>query len=97
VEKLREMKLAKAAEIVANGIGETLSACPPSTGAACTPTTRWNADARDPTTNARRRRLPRWQLSPDADRRTPRHVASTRWGSKRYLQMNRLAEVIAIA
>ena len=26
-----------------------------------------------------------------------RHVAGTRWGSKRYLQMNRLAEVIAIA
>jgi transposase-like protein len=26
-----------------------------------------------------------------------RHVASTRWGSKRYLQMNRLAEVRAIA
>jgi transposase-like protein len=26
-----------------------------------------------------------------------RHVAATRWGSKRYLQMNRLAEVRAIA
>jgi putative transposase len=26
-----------------------------------------------------------------------RHVASTRWGTKRYLQMNRLAEVVAIA
>jgi transposase-like protein len=26
-----------------------------------------------------------------------RHVASPRWGTKRYLQMNRLAEVIAIA
>ena len=26
-----------------------------------------------------------------------RHVASTKWGSKRYLQMNRLAEVLAIA
>jgi len=26
-----------------------------------------------------------------------RHVAGTRWGSKRYLQMNRLAEVVAIA
>jgi len=26
-----------------------------------------------------------------------RHVASTRWGSKRYLQMNRLAELVAIA
>ena len=26
-----------------------------------------------------------------------RHVASTKWGTKRYLQMNRLAEVVAIA
>jgi hypothetical protein len=26
-----------------------------------------------------------------------RHVASTRWGSKRYLQMSRLAEIVAIA
>ena len=26
-----------------------------------------------------------------------RHVAATKWGSKRYLQMNRLAEVVAIA
>jgi hypothetical protein len=26
-----------------------------------------------------------------------RHVASTRWGTKRYLQMNRLAEIVAIA
>jgi hypothetical protein len=26
-----------------------------------------------------------------------RHVAATRWGTKRYLQMNRLAEIVAIA
>jgi hypothetical protein len=26
-----------------------------------------------------------------------RHVAATCWGTKRYLQMNRLAEVLAIA
>jgi putative transposase len=26
-----------------------------------------------------------------------RHVAGTRWGAKRYLQMNRLAEIVAIA
>jgi len=26
-----------------------------------------------------------------------RYVAATRWGTKRYLQMNRLAEVVAIA
>jgi transposase-like protein len=27
----------------------------------------------------------------------PRHVAAIKWGTKRYLQMNRLAEVVAIA
>jgi putative transposase len=27
----------------------------------------------------------------------PWHVASTKWGTKRYLQMNQLAEVVAIA
>jgi putative transposase len=26
-----------------------------------------------------------------------RHGAGTRWGTKRYLQMNRLAEIVAIA
>jgi hypothetical protein len=26
-----------------------------------------------------------------------RYVAATRWGTKRYLQMNRLADVVAIA
>ena len=26
-----------------------------------------------------------------------RHVAATKWGTKRYLQMNRLAEIVAIA
>jgi hypothetical protein len=26
-----------------------------------------------------------------------RYVAATRWGTKRYLQMNRLAEIVAIA
>ena len=26
-----------------------------------------------------------------------RHVAATRWGTKRYLQMNRLAQIVAIA
>ena len=26
-----------------------------------------------------------------------RHVAATKWGAKRYLQMNRLPEVVAIA
>jgi transposase-like protein len=26
-----------------------------------------------------------------------RHIASTRWGTKRYLQMGRLAEIVAIA
>lgn len=26
-----------------------------------------------------------------------RHVAATKWGTKRYLQLNRLAEIVAIA
>ena len=26
-----------------------------------------------------------------------RHVATTKWGTKRYLQMDRLAEIVAIA
>jgi hypothetical protein len=45
VEKLRVMKLAKAAEIVENGIDEKLSyyELPSGTGAVCAPTIRWSA------------------------------------------------------
>ena len=100
VEKLRAMKLAKAAEIVENGIDETLSyySLPPE---------HWRCLK----TNNPLERLMR-----EIRRRTRvvgaftdgnsalmlvaarlRHVASTRWGTKRYLQMDRLAEIVAIA
>jgi putative transposase len=100
VEKLRAMKLAKAAEIVENGIDETLSyyALPPE---------HWRC---------LRTNNPLERLMREIRRRTRvvgafpdgksalmlvaarlRHVAGTRWGTKRYLQMNRLAEVVAIA
>jgi transposase-like protein len=100
IEKLRAMKLAKAAEIVAGGIEETLSyyALPPE---------HWRC---------LRTNNPLERLMREIRRRTRvvgafpdgksalmlvaarlRHVAGTRWGTKRYLQMNRLAELVAIA
>ena len=100
VEKLRAMRLAKAAEIVAAGIDETLSYY-----------AMWPEHWRCLRTNNPLERLMR-----EIRRRTRvvgafpdgqsalmlvaarlRHVAATKWGSKRYLQMNRLAEVVAIA
>ncbi len=100
VEKLRAMKLARAAEMVENGIDETLSyyELPPE---------HWRC---------LRTNNPLERLMREIRRRTRvvgafpdgksalmlvaarlRHVAATRWGTKRYLQMNRLAEVVAIA
>ncbi len=100
IEKLRAMKLAKAAEIVESGIEETLSyyALPPE---------HWRC---------LRTNNPLERLMREIRRRTRvvgafpdgksalmlvaarlRHVAATRWGTKRYLQMNRLAEIVAIA
>jgi transposase-like protein len=100
VDKLRAMKLAKAAELVENGIDETLSyyELPPE---------HWRC---------LRTNNPLERLMREIRRRTRvvgafpdgksalmlvaarlRHVAGTRWGAKRYLQMNRLAEVVAIA
>ena len=100
VEKLRSMKLAKAAEIVENGIGETLSyySLPPE---------HWRC---------LRTNNPLQRLMREIRRRTRvvgafpdgnsalmlvaaqlRHVAATQWGTKRYLQMSRLAELVAIA
>jgi hypothetical protein len=55
------------------------------------------ADARDQTTNAVGRRLHGWQVGAEAGGRSPQYVAAIRWGTKRYLQMNRLAEVVAVA
>ncbi len=94
------MKLVKAAELVENGIDETLSyyELPPE---------HWRC---------LRTNNPLERLMREIRRRTRvvgafpdgksalmlvaarlRHVAGTRWGAKRYLQMNRLAEVVAIA
>jgi transposase-like protein len=98
--KLREMKLAKAAEIVEMGIDETLSYY-------SFPSEHWRS---------LRTNNPMERLNREIRRRTRvvgafpdghsalmlvaarlRHVAATKWGTKRYLQMNRLAEVRAIA
>ncbi len=98
--KLREMRLARAAEIVEAGIDETLSyySMPPE---------HWRS---------LRTNNPLERLMREIRRRTRvvgafpdgksalmlvaarlRHVAATKWGTKRYLQMNRLAEVRSIA
>ena len=100
VAKLREMKLAKAAEIVEAGVGETLSYYdfPPEHWRSIrtnNPMERLNREIR------RRTRVV--GAFPDGNSALMlvaarlRHVASTKWGTKRYLQMNRLAEVRAIA
>jgi putative transposase len=100
VEKLRAMKLAKAAEIVENGIGETLSYY-------SLPAEHWRClrtnNPLERLMREIRRRTRVVGAFPDGNSALMlvaarlRHVASTRWGSKRYLQMNRLAEVLAIA
>jgi transposase-like protein len=100
IEKLRAMKLAKAAEIVENGIEETLSyySLPPE---------HWRClrtnNPLERLMREIRRRTRVVGAFPDGNSALMlvaarlRHVASTKWGSKRYLQMNRLAEVLAIA
>jgi len=100
VAKLREMRLGKAAEIVEAGVDETLSyySFPPEHWRCIrtnNPLERLNREIR------RRTRV----VGAFPDGRSAlmlvaarlRHVAATRWGTKRYLQMNRLAEVRAIA
>ena len=98
--KLREMRLARAAEIVEAGIDETLSYY-------SMPSEHWRS---------LRTNNPLERLMREIRRRTRvvgafpdgksalmlvaarlRHVAATRWGTKRYLQMNHLAEVRSIA
>ena len=100
VEKLRAMKLAKAAEIVENGIDETLSyySLPPE---------HWRClrtnNPLERLMREIRRRTRVVGAFPDGNSALMlvaarlRHVASTRWGTKRYLQMDRLAEIVAIA
>jgi len=100
VAKLREMKLAKAAELLESGVEETLSyyEFPPEHWRSIrtnNPMERINREIR------RRTRVV--GAFPDGNSALMlvaarlRHVAATKWGTKRYLQMNRLAEVKAIA
>jgi transposase-like protein len=99
-EKLRAMRLAKAAEIVENGIDETLSYY-------SMPSEHWRSiKTNNPLERLMREIRRRTRVVgafPDGHSALMlvaarlRHVAATKWGTKRYLQMNRLAEVVAIA
>jgi transposase-like protein len=100
VEKLRAMKLARAAEIIAAGVEETLNyyAMPPE---------HWRCvKTNNPLERLMREIRRRTRVVgafPDGKSALMlvaarlRYVAATRWGTKRYLQMNRLAEVVTIA
>jgi transposase-like protein len=100
VEKLRVMRLARAAEIVEAGIDETLSyyELPPE---------HWRCLRTNNPLERLMREIRRRTLVVGAflDGQSAlmlgaarlRHVAATKWSTKRYLQMNRLAEVVAIA
>jgi len=100
VEKLRAMRLAKAAEIVEKGIDETLSYynMPPEHWRCL----RTNNPLERLMREIRRRTrvvgaFPDGQSALMLVAARLRHVAATKWGTKRYLQMDRLAEVVAIA
>jgi transposase-like protein len=98
--KLREMRLARAAEIVEAGIDETLSYY-------TMPAEHWRClrtnNPLERLMREIRRRTRVVGAFPDGNSALMlvaarlRHVAATKWGTKRYLQMNRLAEVKAIA
>jgi putative transposase len=100
VEKLKAMKLARAAEIVAAGMEETLSYY-------AMPSEHWRSiKTNNPLERLMREIRRRTRVVgafPDGKSALMlvaarlRYVAATRWGTKRYLQMNRLAEVVAIA
>ena len=100
VEKLKTMKLARAAEIVAAGVEETLSYY-------AMPSEHWRSiKTNNPLERLMREIRRRTRVVgafPDGKSALMlvaarlRYVAATRWGTKRYLQMNRLAEVVAIA
>lgn len=100
VEKLKTMKLARAAEIVAAGVEETLSYY-------TMPSEHWRSiKTNNPLERLMREIRRRTRVVgafPDGKSALMlvaarlRYVAATRWGTKRYLQMNRLAEVAAIA
>ena len=98
--KLREMRLARAAEIVEAGIDETLSYYSmPSEHWRCLRTN--NPLERLMREIRRRTRVvgafPDGQSALMLVAARLRHVAATKWGTKRYLQMDRLAEIVAIA
>lgn len=94
------MKLARAAEIVAAGVEETLSYY-------AMPQEHWRClrtnNPLEKLMREIRRRTRGVGAFPDGKSALMlvaarlRHVAGTRWGTKRYLQMNRLAEIVAIA
>ena len=94
------MRLAKAAEIVANGIDETLSyyALPPEHWR-CLRTN--NLLERLMREIRRRTRVvgafPDGKVGADAGGGPATTCRRNEWGTKRYLQMNRLAEIVAIA
>jgi transposase-like protein len=100
VAKLRAMRQAKATEIVETGIDETLSyyAMPPEHWRCL----RTNNPLERLMREIRRRTrvvgaFPDGQSALMLVAARLRHVAATKWGTKRYLQMDRLAEVVAIA
>jgi putative transposase len=100
VEKLKVMRLARAAEIVESGIDETLSYYSmPSEHWRCLRTN--NPLERLMREIRRRTRVvgafPDGQSALMLVAARLRHVAATKWGTKRYLQMNRLAEIKVIA
>jgi putative transposase len=100
VEKLEAMKLARAAEIVATGVEETLSYY-------AMPSEHWRSiktnNPLERLMRENRRRTGAVGAFPDRKSALMlvaarlRYFAATRWGTKRYPQMNRLAEVVAIA
>ena len=100
VEKLKAMKLARAAEIVAAGVEETLSYY-------AMPSEHWRSIKTNNPLERLMREIRRRTRVVGAfpDGRSAlmlvaarlRYVAAARWGTKRYLPMNRLAEVVAIA
>jgi putative transposase len=100
VEKLKAMKLARAAEIVAAGVEETFSYY-------AMPSEHWRSiKTNNPLERLMREIRRRTRVVgafPDGKSALMlvaarlRYVAATRWGTKRYLQMNRLAEIVAIA
>jgi putative transposase len=100
VEKLKATKLARAAEIVAAGVEETLSYY-------AMPSEHWRSiKTNNPLERLMREIRRRTRVVgafPDGKSALMlvaarlRYVAATRWGTKRYLQMNRLADVVAIA